>query len=96
MSRLFGRSARYPPRPPLPDAQRQRLDGWIAMLDVDLESAQAILRLPPAQWPLPPIALPACGSAPAVEAPTPDEPPEPPPAPSRAPLGAYARRARKG
>lgn len=89
-----------PAREPLPAYARQRLDGWLAMLDVDLELAQQMLRLPPMRMPVPPIALPAVLAddgrvlAPAVEAD--DGPPEPVPAADapKAPLrGAYARRA---
>lgn len=48
------------PRLPLTDYQAQRLDGWIRMLDVDLELAQRVLRETPAHLlPLPPVAMPA-------------------------------------
>lgn len=95
---------RRPAVPPLlPAWQQQRLDGWVTMLDVDLELAQAALRLPPADLPVPPIALPECRAdpwssdvAPPVEAPDADEPP-PVVAPRRRELrGAYARRAAAG
>lgn len=88
---------------PLPPTQAQRLAGWIRMLDVDLDAAQAALRLPPAAMPLPPLALPAVLDwdgvtvlAPAVEAPSPEEAAEPLVVAPAAPAlrGAYARRAR--
>lgn len=93
-------------RTPLTARQRQLLDGWIRMLDIDLERAQQVLRLPPTRWPVPPIALPAVLDwsgrelVPAVDAPDDDEAaaeaarPVEPTVPLR---GAYARRAaRKG
>ena len=95
--------APLPVRPLLPPLQQQRLDGWIDMLDVDLELAQQMLRLPPARLPVPPIGLPAYVApdgrvlAPEVCWPD-DEAPVPPVAPPAAAppklLGAYARRAR--
>jgi hypothetical protein len=90
--------------PPLLHAwQQQRLNGWIAMLDVDLELAQAALRLPAHELPMPPLALPetrvdpwSSDVAPAVEAPTAEEAAQPVRlAPKRELVGAYARRARK-
>jgi len=101
--KTYARSQR-PVREPLPAFARQRLDGWIAMLDVDLELAQRMLRLAPLQLPVPPIALPAVLGAdgevlaPAVEAHNAavDGPLEVVPAADapKAPLrGAYARRA---
>lgn len=86
--------------PPVPTpVQQQRLDGWIRMLDVDLDLAQQMLRLPLARLPLPPLALPAVRDwngdvlAPAVEAPAADEAaPVVPTAPVGL-RGAYARRA---
>lgn len=84
--------------------QRQLRDGWIAMLDRDLPLAQEMLRLPPARWPVPPIAVPAVttedwdGSlvelVAAIPPPTADEP-APVARPTAEPRGAYARRARK-
>jgi hypothetical protein len=84
--------------------QGQLLRGWIAMLDVDLDLAQQMLRLPPARWPVPPIAVPAVttedwdGSlvelVAAIPPPAPDEP-APVARPTSTPRGAYARRARK-
>jgi hypothetical protein len=56
---------------------------WVAHLDVDLDLAQRILRLPAAE--LPPV--------PAAGEPVDLEPPRPVAPPPR--LGAYARRARK-
>ena len=96
MSRFF--TSGDPPEP-LPPIERQRLDGWIRMLDVDLELAQRTLRLPTSQLPLPPIALPplvvdGVEVAPAVEAAAPGEPLEPP-KPVTGLRGAYARRAAK-
>ena len=90
----------YPVGIPLTPIQRQYLDGWIRMLDVDLQLAQATLRLGDRRLPCPPIALPAVVVdgvvyAPAVAAPSPNEPLEAPPV-RVAPRGAYARRARKG
>lgn len=89
------------PAPLLTPVQQQRLDGWLTMLDVDLELAQKMLRLPPARMPVPPIALPpvldewsGAVLAPAVEAPDPDEP-APAPRPAVGLRGAYARRARQ-
>ncbi len=79
--------------------------GWVAMLDVDLELAQRMLRLPPAQRPLPPCGAPAVtelGWAGEVLTVLSEIPPaaadEPPPVPRTVsvPRGAYARRARKG
>lgn len=99
--KTYARSAR-PIREPLPAYARQRLDGWVAMLDVDLELAQQMLRLEPLQMPVPPIALPAVLGhdgqvlAPAVEAhnAATDGPLEHvrPDAPPPALRGAYARR----
>lgn len=97
MTRLF---ATPPVRVPLPAYARQRLDGWIAMLDVDLPLAQQMLRLDPLTMPLPPIALPAVVDedgvvlAPAVEAPTPGEAADDVAVerPGAALRGAYARR----
>jgi hypothetical protein len=84
--------------------QGQLLRGWVAMLDVDLDLAQQMLRLPPARWPVPPIAVPAVtteawdGSlvelVAAIPPPEADEP-APAPRPTTAPRGAYARRATK-
>lgn len=88
---------------PLAPIARQRLDGWVAMLDVDLEAAQAALRLPAAHLPVPPIALPELRDrhglvlAEAVAAPdlgVDDGVPVSAPAPTVL-RGAYARRARK-
>jgi hypothetical protein len=100
--KTYARSAR-PIREPLPAYARQRLDGWIRMLDVDLDQAQRMLRLPALQLPVPPIALPAVVDhegrvlAPAVEAhdAATDGPLEEPVADApKVPLrGAYARRA---
>ena len=71
---------RAPTTLPLTATQRQYLDGWIQMLDVNLELAQATLRLGDRQLPCPP---------PAPEAPAELEPP-----PIVTNLrGAYARRA---
>lgn len=73
------------------------------MLDVDLDSAQQILRLPPSEMPLPPIALPAVLDADgtvladAVDAPDTAAPAAAAaPAPTVALRGAYARRAATG
>lgn len=87
-----------PALPPLTALQRQYLNGWLQMLDVDLELAQATLRLGDRRLPCPPIALPAVMRgdvvlAPAIEAPAADEPTEAPPVPTTRRLGAYARRA---
>ena len=68
---------RAPTTLPLTATQRQYLDGWIQMLDVNLELAQATLRLGDRQLPCPP--------APEAAAEL-----EPPIATLR---GAYARRA---
>jgi hypothetical protein len=78
--------------------QQQNLDGWIRMLDIDLELAQATLRLPTRRLPVPPIALPALvvdgvEVAPAVEAPSPEEAARPAAPPVVGLRGAYARRA---
>lgn len=83
------------PAIPLSAVQRQWLDGWIKMLDVDLQLAQKTLRLGDRNLPCPPIAMPAVGDVPAVEAPSELEPAEAP-LPTIAPRGAYARRARAG
>lgn len=92
------RRRRPEPLPPLTWRQQQILDGWIRMLDIDLELAQQTLRLPTRSLPLPPIALPAVvvdgvERAPAVEAPSPEEAAAPPAAPVVGLRGAYARRA---
>lgn len=94
--------------PPLSPVQRQRLDGWVAMLDVDLDLAQRVLRGSVLSLPLPPIGLPAVTTpgwegqppvvlAPAVPAPEPEEAAVLPfvaPSPGGPRLrGAYARRA---
>jgi hypothetical protein len=99
MTRLFAGPG--PARPPLPAYARQRLDGWIAMLDVDLDAAQAMLRVDPLRMPLPPIDLPAVLAddgtvlAEAVAADPTGGPvePEPETRPAAALRGAYARRA---
>lgn len=100
-SSLFASRATVHPPPPLTPLQRQYLNGWIRMLDVDLELAQATLRLGDRRLPCPPIDLPAVMVdgvvlAPAVEAPAPDAPPEPAPIAATALRGAYARRAQAG
>lgn len=85
-------------RKPWSARQQQILDGWIRMLDVDLELAQKTLRGPTRSLPVPPLELPAYVNrdgvvvAPAIEAPGADEPAEPP-APAAGLRGAYARRA---
>lgn len=84
------RSRFWPADPPtrvLTPYQRALLEGWILWMDVDLDLAQRVLRLPPAQWP----ELPEPGQDAAAAA-------VPAPVSTRAPLGAYARRAaaRKG
>lgn len=95
------RRRRRPDPPPLTPLQRQRLDGWLTCLDDPelIDTAQSVLRLPPAAWPVPPIALPAVLDtdgvtvlASAVEPPEPGEPIMSA-APSVALRGAYARRA---
>ncbi len=91
-------------QPLISPRERQLIAGWILMLDVDLDLAQRMLRLPPARLPVPPLAVPPVyaqdwnGSLievlPAIETPADDDPP-PAPRPATAPLrGAYARRAR--
>lgn len=87
--------------PALTAVQRQRLDGWLTLLDdpATINRAQQVLALPPHRWPLPPVALPAVRDdtgrelAAAVEPPSPDETPEPAPARATQLRGAYARRA---
>lgn len=84
---------------PLPPATQQRLDGWVAMLDVDVDLAQRMLRLPTHRLPVPPLALPAVLDwngdvlVPAVEAADPSEPVTEAPKPVVGLRGAYARRA---
>ena len=79
--------------------------GWLRMLDLDLELAQRMLRLPRAARPVPPVAVAAVlvedwdGTrvvlAEAIPAPPADEPVEAAP-PSVQLRGAYARRAARG
>ena len=93
----FGYGRPWPKRPLDAESQR-RLDGWVAHLDVDLELAQRMLRLPARE--LPPLPGDDPGALFAAPVPVVD-PPEaaapPPPAPERAAgvplMGAYARRA---
>lgn len=53
------RRRRVPDLEPLPAEQQRRLDAWVAHLDVNLEEAQRVLRLPPAELPPPPGETPA-------------------------------------
>jgi hypothetical protein len=102
-------SATALPRLPLSALQRQRLDGWVRMLDVDLDLAQRVLAGDVRCLPVPPLALPAVttpgwdGSpivlVPAVPAPDVSEPVVLPPGSPQLSVvggrlvGAYARRA---
>lgn len=88
------------PREPLPPITEQRLHGWIAMLDVDLDLAQQVLRRPLRELPVPPIGCPAVVRdgvelVPALEPLAPGEEAAVP-KPVVGLRGAYARRAAKG
>lgn len=90
---------RRPPDPPYTTpVQSQRLDGWLALLDDPdrIGEAQRMLRLPLAQLPCPPTALPAvidaAGRVLAPSVPAPDTA-EPATVVVSGLRGAYARRA---